>query len=202
MLAQRWAVLAAMHASGAVATVRRAVAVVALLLAASAEPVQAMEVVRSSRSLAAVPTQLSPAPGAPSTDLSAHRPAGGLVSSTRDTTLQRRVAPQTMLREAEVPPARLEQTRALLVELKAQPTPEQAISIDLPADVLFDFDKAELRPDATASLTKAAELIKSYATAPLSVLGHTDGKGTDAYNDALSLRRAEAVARAQQLKLL
>ena len=117
MLAQRWAVLAAMHASCAVATVRRAVAVVALLLAASAEPVQAMEVVRSSRSLAAVPTQLSPAPGAPSTDLSAHRPAGGLVSSTRDTTLQRRVAPQTMLREAEVPPARLEQTRALLVEL-------------------------------------------------------------------------------------
>ena len=48
------------------------------------------------------------------------------------------------------------------------------------------------------SLTNAAELIKSYATAPLSVLGHTDGKGTDAYNDALSLRRAEAVARALQ----
>ena len=196
MLAQRWAVLAAMHASCAVATVRRAVAVVALLLAASAEPVQAMEVVRSSRSLAAVPTQLSPAPGAPSTDLSAHRPAGGLVSSTRDTTLQRRVAPQTMLREAEVPPARLEQTRALLVELKAHPTPEQAISIDLPADVLFDFDKSDLRADAAAPLNKAGELIKSYATAPLTVRGHTDAKGSDAYNDALSLRRAQAVARA------
>ena len=198
MLAQRWAVLAAMHASCAVATVRRAVAVVALLLAASAEPVQAMEVVRSSRSLAAVPTQLSPAPGAPSTDLSAHRPAGGLVSSTRDTTLQRRVAPQTMLREAEVPPARLEQTRALLVELQAQPTPEQAISIDLPADVLFDFDKAELRADAARSLDKAAELLKSYPQAPIDVVGHTDGKGGDAYNDALSQRRAAAVAAALQ----
>ena len=121
---------------------------------------------------------------------------GGLVSSTRDTTLQRRAAPQTMLREAEVPPARLEQTRALLVELKARPTPEQAISIDLPADVLFDFDKSDLRADAAAPLNKAGELIKSYATAPLTVRGHTDAKGSDAYNDALSLRRAQAVARA------
>ena len=94
-----------------------------------------------------------------------------------------------------MPPDRLEKTRALLAELKAQPTPEQAISIDLPADVLFDFDKADLRADAAPSLEKAAELVQSYATAPLTVRGHTDGKGTDAYNDALSLRRAEAVAR-------
>ena len=160
--------------------------VLAVSLAACG-PAQALDVVRSGRTLADVPTRLAPAPTAPATTL---RP--------QETPLQRKTGPQTALREAEVPPQRLEQTRALLVELKAQPTPEQAISIDLPADVLFDFDKAELRPDATASLTKAAELIKSYATAPLSVLGHTDSKGADAYNDALSLRRAEAVARALQ----
>ena len=50
--------------------------------------------------------------------------------------------------------------------------------------------------DAAAPLNKAGELIKSYATAPLTVRGHTDAKGSDAYNDALSLRRAQAVARA------
>ena len=140
----------------------------------------ALDVVRSQRALADVPTRLAPAPGAPSTTLRPQQPTGGLTPRTQDTTLQRNAGPQTILREAEVPKERLEQTRALLVELKARPTPEQAISIDLPADVLFDFDKADLRADAGPSLDKAAELIKSYASAPLTVLGHTDGKGTDA----------------------
>lgn len=170
----------------------------ACTLVAGAGSAQALDVVRSGRSLAAVPTRLTPASNAPSTTLHKQESAGGLVSRTQDTTLQRKVGPQTILREAEVPLQRLEQTRALLVELKARPTPEQAISIDLPADVLFDFDKSDLRPEASVSLDKASELIKSYATAPLTVLGHTDGKGTDAYNDGLSLRRAEAVARALQ----
>ncbi|MBV7427497.1 MULTISPECIES: OmpA family protein [unclassified Acidovorax] len=169
----------------------------ALLVAlAACGPAHALEVVRSGRALGAVPTRLVPASGAPSTTLRAQEPAGGLVGRRQDTTLQRSAGPQTILREAEVPRERLEQTRALLAELKARPTPEQAISIDLPADVLFDFDKSDLRADAASSLDKAAELIKSYAAAPLTVVGHTDGKGTDAYNDSLSLRRAEAVARA------
>lgn len=167
------------------------------MAAACALPVAAQEVVRSGRALADVPTRLVPAAGVPATTLRKQEQGGGLVGRTQDT-LQRSGGPQTILREAEVPRERLEQTRTLLAELKARPTPEQAISIDLPADVLFDFDKAELRADAALSLAKAAELIKSYATAPLAVLGHTDGKGTDAYNDALSLRRAEAVARALQ----
>lgn len=176
----------------------RAGVCVALMVLACALPVAAQEVVRSGRALADVPTRLVPASGAPATTLRKQEPAGGLVSRTQDTTLRRSAGPQTILREAEVPKERLEQTRALLVELKARATPEQAISIDLPADVLFDFDKAELRADAASSLDKAAELIKSYAAAPLTVLGHSDGKGTDAYNDALSLRRADAVARALQ----
>lgn len=169
-------------------------ACVVLAQAAATSPAHALDVVRSGRYLAGVPTQLAPAPGAPSTTLRRQEVGGGLAARTQDTTLRRSDGPQTVLREAEVPPARLEQTRTLLAELKARPTPEQAISIDLPADVLFDFDKADLRPDAAPSLDKAAELIKSYATAPLTVRGHTDGKGTDAYNDSLSLRRAEAVA--------
>lgn len=164
------------------------------VLVAAPTPAAALDVVRSGRALAGVSTQLRPVGDAPSTVLHPKESPRGLLPRTQDTTLRSSAAPQTVLREGEVPPARLEQTRALLVELKASPTPDQAISIDLPADVLFDFDKSELRSDAAASLDKASELVKSYPSAPLSVLGHTDGKGTDAYNDSLSLRRAEAVA--------
>ena len=166
--------------------------------AAVASAAQTLEVRRSSQALAATPTHLQPADAAPLTQLQPHVTHGGLVPRETETRLQAAAGPATLLRAAEVPPQRLEQTRALLVELQAQPTPEQAISIDLPADVLFDFDKAELRADAARSLDKAAELLKSYPQAPIDVVGHTDGKGGDAYNDALSQRRAAAVAAALQ----
>ncbi|WP_287926397.1 OmpA family protein [Diaphorobacter sp.] len=164
-------------------------------MASAAQP---LEVRRSRQSLAATPTHLQPAGAAPLTQLQPHVTHGGLVPRETETRLQAAAGPATLLRAAEVPPQRLEQTRALLVELQAQPTPEQAISIDLPADVLFDFDKAELRADAARSLDKAAELLKSYPQAPIDVVGHTDGKGGDTYNDALSQRRAAAVAAALQ----
>lgn len=165
------------------------------LLLCSAALAEGVVVHRSTRPLAQAATQLTPA-SAPATVLQPKATPGGLTPRVEATPLQVRQGPQTILREAEVPPQRLEQTRALLAELKAQATPQQAISIDLPADVLFDFDKAQLRPDAAPSIAKAAELIRSYPRAPITVVGHTDGKGADAYNDALSLRRAQAVAQA------
>jgi len=94
---------------------------------------------------------------------------------------------------SEVAPARIETTRALLTELDARRS-EGAIVVDLPADVLFDFDKAVIRPDAGPTLAKAVEVLKSYPTVKITIGGHTDAKGDDAYNDALSLRRAKAVA--------
>jgi len=67
--------------------------------------------------------------------------------------------------------------------------------IDLSADVLFDFDKADLKPAAEQTLSKAAALIQEKAKkgASLRVEGHTDAKGNDAYNQKLSERRAESV---------
>ena len=103
-----------------------------------------------------------------------------------------------IFREAEVPRDRLQVTREVLVALQARQTPQQAIVVDLPADVLFDFDKASLRPDAADALAKASELLRSYPGAPVRIVGHTDGKGTDGYNDALSLKRAQTVAAALQ----
>ena len=67
------------------------------------------------------------------------------------------------------------------------------IRISLAADVLFDFDSAALRQGAAAQLQKVAEVVKTYPKSPVTVEGHTDSKGADAYNQALSEKRAAAV---------
>ena len=66
------------------------------------------------------------------------------------------------------------------------------VSIDLKG-VNFDFDKSTLRPDAVAILNEAIEILKRYPDLRVEVAGHTDSKGTDAYNQKLSERRAKAV---------
>ncbi len=66
--------------------------------------------------------------------------------------------------------------------------------IDLPADALFEFDKADLTPAAEDELRKAAELIRTAPAGAIQVTGHTDAKGDDAYNQRLSEARARAVA--------
>ncbi len=66
------------------------------------------------------------------------------------------------------------------------------VSIDLKG-VNFDFDKSTLRPDAVSILNEAIEILKRYPELKVEVAGHTDSKGTDAYNQSLSERRATAV---------
>jgi len=67
------------------------------------------------------------------------------------------------------------------------------IRIELAADVLFDFDKAEIRPEAQQALKQAANVIREKAKGAVRIEGHTDGKGSDSYNQKLSERRANAV---------
>jgi outer membrane protein OmpA-like peptidoglycan-associated protein len=81
---------------------------------------------------------------------------------------------------------------ATLEDLHAEVT-EREIRIDLSADVLFDFDKADLKPAADADLGKVAEVARANPGTPIQVAGHTDSKGADAYNQRLSEQRAEAV---------
>jgi outer membrane protein OmpA-like peptidoglycan-associated protein len=67
------------------------------------------------------------------------------------------------------------------------------IRIELAADVLFDFDKADIKPAAQEALKQTASLIRDKAKGAVRVEGHTDSKGSDAYNQKLSERRAAAV---------
>jgi len=67
------------------------------------------------------------------------------------------------------------------------------IKINLPADVLFDFDKWDLRPEAGPALDKVVAVLQAYPKAAVLIEGHTDGKGNDQYNQKLSERRADSV---------
>lgn len=60
-------------------------------------------------------------------------------------------------------------------------------------DVNFNYDKATLRPEAHATLDEAVASLKEWGDGKVEVAGHTDNRGTAAYNMRLSLRRAEAV---------
>jgi outer membrane protein OmpA-like peptidoglycan-associated protein len=60
------------------------------------------------------------------------------------------------------------------------------------SDVLFDFDRFVIRSDANAALQSVAEIIAGK-NKPVTIEGHTDGKGTDSYNQTLSERRAMTV---------
>ena len=71
---------------------------------------------------------------------------------------------------------------------------DYAVYVKLPSDVLFDFDKADLKPAAGAALAQAAATIRSYRLRGITVRGYTDGIGSVDYNLDLSKRRAAAVA--------
>ena len=72
-------------------------------------------------------------------------------------------------------------------------SPIAAAKVTLNADALFDFDKSVLKPAAQASLDSLAGKVKSLTLEEIVAVGHTDSIGTDAYNQKLSIRRAEAV---------
>jgi outer membrane protein OmpA-like peptidoglycan-associated protein len=70
---------------------------------------------------------------------------------------------------------------------------EDEVKIEISSDVLFDFDRWGIRPDADSALTKVQEIISGYAGARITLEGHTDSIGSDQYNQNLSIKRAKSV---------
>jgi outer membrane protein OmpA-like peptidoglycan-associated protein len=72
---------------------------------------------------------------------------------------------------------------------------EDKLLIRLRGDVLFDFDKYEIKPEAKRPLRKAVAFIRSKSGYTRVIIeGYTDSKGSDSYNAVLSKQRANAVA--------
>ena len=67
------------------------------------------------------------------------------------------------------------------------------ILLRLPSDVLFDFDSAQLKPDADALLSQAVGMITKFPEAEVHIDGYSDSFGKRDYNATLSQQRAQAV---------
>ena len=76
------------------------------------------------------------------------------------------------------------------------PAPAPAVAaqkVTYAADAFFDFDKSVLKPEGRAKLDDLVSKIQGINLEVIIAVGHTDSIGSDAYNQRLSVRRAEAV---------
>ena len=87
-----------------------------------------------------------------------------------------------------------------LVELKGCPRKVAEEVTGQLKDILFNFNKATLRPESEPKLDAAAAYLKQYGNGKYLVIGHTDKKGSDAYNLKLSRERAHVVVKALEAR--
>lgn len=67
------------------------------------------------------------------------------------------------------------------------------VILDENSDVRFEYNKSDLTATAKTNLSKLIEIFNEYPDTNLLIIGHTDSKGSDAYNQPLSEKRANAV---------
>ena len=82
---------------------------------------------------------------------------------------------------------------ALAMHLPSEARAEAKIDQALETAINFDFDSAQLRPDAREKLESVIFVLREYGEINVKVVGHTDGTGPMDYNMLLSRRRAESV---------
>jgi outer membrane protein OmpA-like peptidoglycan-associated protein len=66
--------------------------------------------------------------------------------------------------------------------------------LDMPSEITFGVDSSNIDPGFRNTLDQVSLTLKQYEKTYVDVMGHTDSTGSDAYNQALSERRASAVA--------
>jgi outer membrane protein OmpA-like peptidoglycan-associated protein len=88
--------------------------------------------------------------------------------------------------------------QAELDQLKATPTPRGMVMTL--GDVLFDTGRAELNPGAARKLDQLAQFLSEHPDRRVQIDGFTDSMGSDAYNEELSQRRADAVKAALMMR--
>ncbi|MBI3325177.1 MAG: OmpA family protein [Nitrospinae bacterium] len=88
--------------------------------------------------------------------------------------------------------ARAEEIKGAVQALAMKETTTE-VKIELAGDILFDFDKADIRPEAEPALRQVVEVIKQYPKGNVAIDGYTDAKGADPHNLRLSDKRAASV---------
>ena len=69
----------------------------------------------------------------------------------------------------------------------------RSLSMNLSGDVLFDYDKTALKPEAEVALKKVAVVLSQFPESKVTIEGYTDAKGTKSVNMQLSRERAQSV---------
>jgi len=97
-------------------------------------------------------------------------------------------APPPAPKPAPAPPPAAEKPKP--APAKPKPVAEK---VTFAADVLFDFDKAVIKPEGKSKLDDIANKVRGINLEVVIAIGHADSIGSDAYNQRLSVRRAESV---------
>ena len=84
------------------------------------------------------------------------------------------------------------QAQELKAVADAQRT-QNGILVNLKSSLLFSSDSAVLKPAAVEQIAQLGDILAKYPDDRIRIQGHTDSSGSEAYNEQLSLRRAEAV---------
>ncbi len=79
-------------------------------------------------------------------------------------------------------------------ELEIHRLQDESLKIEVSNEVSFDFDSAALKPAFLPTLDKVAAILQRYPRTTVTIVGHTDNIGPEAYNQQLSERRARSVA--------
>ncbi len=105
--------------------------------------------------------------------------AGGLIGNEMDKKEEklRQIASERDAREMEVTRVR-----------------EDLVRVSVSSEASFDFDRYALKPEFKPTLNKVADVLYQDPNLRIRVVGHTDSKGSDEYNQRLSERRAQATA--------
>jgi outer membrane protein OmpA-like peptidoglycan-associated protein len=73
---------------------------------------------------------------------------------------------------------------------------QNVLTATFKSEVMFDFDSSTLKPGAFSEMDRVAVILNKYPQTTIRVEGHTDSKGSEAYNQTLSEKRAMAVKNA------
>lgn len=126
----------------------------------------------------------------------------GLCWKTTDWTPEKAAAPCDAVRQvsapvpppvAVAPPPPVAAAAPEPTPLVTPPPPPVIEQISLSSDVLFEFDKADLRPSGQQKLDEIADRLKGANVQLINMIGHADRIGNEKYNQQLSQKRAEAV---------
>ncbi len=125
-----------------------------------------------------------------------------LLEARRQEVQRAREQAQTEAQSAEAARTEAQEARTQLLEeqqelsdLKTRET-ERGLELTLASDLLFNTGSASLKPGALLQLNRLADFMRGNGKTRIIIEGYTDGRGSDTYNEQLSMERANAVAAA------